>query len=75
MVRGDDALALPRRADQDRLDAVVCVLIGLIWTKQARNESILISDVASGYMVSPASSVIRQRLEAASPPACHAPLK
>jgi predicted RNase H-like nuclease len=47
-----------RKAHQDMLDAVLCVLIGLRW----RLESLFVGDVTSGYKVSLASPAVRERL-------------
>ncbi|GJD93201.1 DUF429 domain-containing protein [Methylobacterium iners] len=56
----------PRKADQDRLDAVLCALIGLHWRTKPRQTVIMIGDRTAGYMVAPASADIRARLETAA---------
>ncbi|UMY20147.1 DUF429 domain-containing protein [Methylobacterium organophilum] len=64
-----DALATisePRKADQDRLDAVLCALIALHWRVASRDASIMLGDRVSGYMVTPAAAEVRQRLEQAA---------
>lgn len=64
-----DALAqieTPRKADQDRLDSVLCALIGLHWHVHLRDSSIMIGDGIAGYMVTPASPSVRARLEVAA---------
>lgn len=55
----------PGKADQDRLDAVICLLIAIRWRPKGREESIMIGDLEQGYMVSPISARIRYRLEQA----------
>ncbi len=60
------AMAQPRKDDQDRLDAVLCALIGLHWRTRPRHASIMIGDRTAGYMVAPANDEIRARLEAAA---------
>lgn len=60
------AIAVPRKADQDRLDAVLCALIGLHWQTESRETSIMIGERASGYIVAPASNEVRARLESAA---------
>jgi predicted RNase H-like nuclease len=55
-------LPQPRKADQDMLDAAICVLIAIRWRRRPRQESILLGDLVSGYMVTPASPQVRQRL-------------
>ena len=57
---------VPRKADQDRLDAVLCALIGLHWRTARRDASIMIGDRVSGYMIAPASAEVRLRLSAAA---------
>ena len=56
----------PRKADQDCLDAAICVLIGAIWRMCDRSDSVVIGDLESGYMVSPVSDAVRPRLERAA---------
>ena len=57
------AIATPRKADQDRLDAALCTLIALRWRLRPASESLLLGDMASGYMVLPGSPAVRARLE------------
>lgn len=66
-------IATPRKADQDRLDAVLCALIGLHWHVRPRDASIMIGDRIAGYMVAPASPSVRTRLETAAK-ACAVPV-
>lgn len=56
----------PKKADQDKLDAALCVLIALHWRLRPRTESILLGDLTSGYMVLPATQPVRERLTAAA---------
>lgn len=63
---GARMIARPRKSDQDKLDAVICVLIALHWRLRPRGESVLLGDFASGYMVTPASSEVRDRLSSAA---------
>jgi len=58
--------AQPKKTDQDELDAAVCVLIALRWRLRPRKESLMLGDLASGYMILPASLEIRERLTAAA---------
>jgi predicted RNase H-like nuclease len=57
-------LPQPKKADQDMLDAAICVLIAVRWRRRPRQESILLGDMISGYMVTPASLQVRERLAA-----------
>jgi predicted RNase H-like nuclease len=59
-------LIKPRKADQDRLDAVICLLIAIRWRHEPPDASIMIGDLKDGYIVAPASPPIRERLEAAA---------
>ena len=52
----------PQKADQDKIDSVLCVLIALRWRLSPRNESLLIGDPDTGYMVTPASPAVRDCL-------------
>ena len=54
--------AQPRKADQDRLDSVLCVLIALRWRLRPREASLLLGDLTTGYMVLPASREVREYL-------------
>ncbi len=63
---GAATIAKPRKADQDMLDAVLCVLIALRWRLRPRAESMLLGDRVTGYMVLPASANVRERLIAAA---------
>ena len=53
----------PVKADQDRLDAVLCLLIAMKWRLRPRHESLMLGDRTSGYMVFPASASVRRYLE------------
>lgn len=54
------------KADQDRLDAVLCALIGYHSRFKLRPASVMIGDLETGYMISPASAATRERLERAA---------
>lgn len=56
----------PVKGDQDRLDAVICALIGMIWRTADHPASAMIGDLDHGYMVTPVSRDSRQRLSAAA---------
>ncbi|MDO5371073.1 DUF429 domain-containing protein [Paracoccus sp. (in: a-proteobacteria)] len=56
----------PRKADQDRLDATICALIGIIWRTGGPGTAAMLGDLRQGYMVTPISPAIRLRLEAAA---------
>jgi len=60
------AIPVPKKADQDRLDAVLCALIGLLWQTAPREASIMIGDYTFGYMIAPASTDVRARLVSAA---------
>jgi predicted RNase H-like nuclease len=54
----------PCKPDQDKLDAVLCALIGYHWLFEPRAHSIMIGDLTAGYMITPTSANTRARLEA-----------
>jgi predicted RNase H-like nuclease len=64
--RNTGAISPPRKADQDRLDAALCVLIALRWRLRPREDSLLLGDLKTGYMVLPASTAVRERLTQAA---------
>jgi predicted RNase H-like nuclease len=43
----------PLKSDQDKLDALICALVGYHWLARDRHESIVIGDISSGYVVAP----------------------
>ena len=56
------AMTLPRKADQDRLDAMLCALVGLHWLLEPRERSLMIGDLQTGYIVAPAPGGLPERL-------------
>jgi predicted RNase H-like nuclease len=60
--RSTGKIVQPRKADQDRMDSVLCLLVALHWRLRAREASLLLGDLATGYMVLPASPKVRQYL-------------
>ena len=64
--RDAGALAKPRKADQDMLDSALCVLIAMRWRLRPRQDSLLLGDLTSGYMVLPVSEPVRERLSLAA---------
>ena len=53
-------IAQPRKADQDKLNSALCVLIALRWRLRPRDASLLLGDLTTGYMVLPASRDVRE---------------
>jgi predicted RNase H-like nuclease len=60
--RSAGRIAQPRKADQDKLDSALCVLIALRWRLRPREASLLLGDLTTGYMVLPASREVREYL-------------
>jgi predicted RNase H-like nuclease len=60
--RSAGAITRPEKADQDKLDSALCVLIALHWRLRARESSVLIGDLSTGYMILPASQEVRNVL-------------
>lgn len=58
--------ASPRKSDQDKVDAMICALVGLHWLHAPRAQSMMIGDLESGYMIAPAPGGIHERLVAAA---------
>lgn len=63
---GKQRFHTPRKADQDRLDSVICALVGFTWILRSRNSSVMLGDTMSGYMITPVSESLRQQLQVAS---------
>lgn len=60
------SLAAPRKGDQDKLDAAICALVGLMWRTKSRTETIMIGDLETGYMIAPTSADVRSKLRMAA---------
>lgn len=60
------SFAAPKKGDQDKLDAAICALVGLLWRTKARTETIMIGDLDTGYMIAPASAEVRSKLKIAA---------
>ena len=56
----------PSKADQDKLDAAICLLVALRWRLRQRQDSLMLGDMNTGYMVMPASPDVRLRLTIAA---------
>lgn len=56
----------PRKADQDKVDAVIGALVGYQWIVKPRDDSVMIGDLETGYMIVPASPDVRVRLKLAA---------
>jgi predicted RNase H-like nuclease len=61
------AAGIPKvvKADQDKLDAVICVLVAIRWRLRPRTNSVMLGDLVTGYMVIPASPDVGAYLTAA----------
>lgn len=51
----------PKKDDQDKLDSVICALVGLMWRRG--ESSAMIGDIDTGYMITPVSKSTKERLE------------
>ncbi|OEO29782.1 DUF429 domain-containing protein [Devosia insulae DS-56] len=60
------SIAVPRKADQDLLDSVLCAIVGHLWLFDKRDRLLMIGDVAAGYMITPAVGEAGHRLIAAA---------
>ena len=61
-----DRNLLPRKADQDKLDAALCLLIAHHWRHGPREQSLLLGDRQHGYIVTPATADTAPVLRAAA---------
>ena len=59
-------ISKPRKSDQDKLDAAICALVGMLWRSKDRSESIMVGNAEFGYMIAPASPEVRARLREAA---------
>jgi predicted RNase H-like nuclease len=57
------ALTAPRKPDQDKLDATICALIGYIWMFKPHDNSVMLGDLQSGYMITPACDLASLRCQ------------
>lgn len=64
--RAANEITKPRKADQDRLDAGICLATALRWRLRPRDASIMIGDLTTGYMVAPVSATMRAMLVTAA---------
>jgi predicted RNase H-like nuclease len=64
--RGAAVIQRPRKSDQDKLDAVICVLIAFQWWKWGNGRSVVVGDLETGYIVTPASDVTEEIVRAAA---------
>lgn len=55
-------ITLPRKADQDKLDAALCAVIAYHWVNGRTEGSLIIGDPVSGYMVTPVYPKTREIL-------------
>ncbi len=62
---GLDTTARPRKGTQDRLDAVLCLLIAKRW-REDRGRCVMVGDRDAGYIVAPVEAAVRARLGAAA---------
>lgn len=60
--RAASELSSPRKADQDKLDSVLCALIALRWRLREREASLILGDATTGYMVMPVTPDARNYL-------------
>ncbi len=61
-LRTEQVKPKPTKSDQDRLDSVICTLIGFCWLKSGSAANCVIGDGHSGFMVTPALPAIQSIL-------------
>jgi predicted RNase H-like nuclease len=52
----------PQKSDQDKLDSIICMLIVACWRLDSRDQLAMIGDLSNGYMITPVSQNVRERL-------------
>lgn len=60
-----DLSGKPRKAVQDCLDSLICLLVAARWLMR-RESCVMIGDLATGYIVTPATAEVRARLQSAA---------
>lgn len=55
-----------RKEHQDRLDAIICLLVGIRWRFGPRTDSVMVGCIDHGYMVAPVTPAMHQKLSAAA---------
>jgi len=53
----------PKKSDQDFLDAALCTLFSIWWRRSPRENSTVIGDQKTGYIVAPVTPRVRERLK------------
>ena len=56
----------PRKADQDKLDALICLIIGWIFRRHPAADTTVIGDGVNGYIVIPSTPAVREVLAQAA---------
>ena len=56
-------LEQPSKDDLDKVDAIICALVGAIWISGIDLKTYLLGDTKSGLMVSPISDAVMERLK------------
>jgi len=54
----------PAKADQDMLDAMICLLVAMHWRLAPRDQSMMLGSLDDGYIVFPVSADVRHRMQA-----------
>lgn len=52
----------PKKSHQDMLDSVICALVGYLWMFDERDRMLVLGDLDTGYIVTPAAGEARVRL-------------
>ena len=55
-------IAKPAKSDQDKLDSLICTLIGFLWLHCGTTMSVVIGDGTTGFMVTPVIDETRLKL-------------
>jgi restriction system protein len=56
----------PKKLDQNCLDAAICLLVAMAWRLAPRHNSAMLGDLTNGYMITPVTDAVRDRLARAA---------
>lgn len=66
LCRDQSKVERPNKGDQDKLDAMLCLIVGTHWLLRCRSASLFLGSLEDGYMISPASPEVRSYITTAA---------
>jgi predicted RNase H-like nuclease len=58
-----DTLSEQNKANEDKIDSIVCAYVGFLWWKCGTSESTILGNMAEGYIVTPHSKATLERFK------------